>query len=131
MIEIRVAKDIRSTVYISGPKLRLPSDYSWVVLPQIYWLGNSSGANDLYRAFDQGLIEVRVSNQEVFPNWYLDVIAHLIQLPEDFLDSDEVVHNLRSLCKDAPPPMWAAAKRELYIRELSGLNRTHVLELLQ
>lgn len=134
MIDIRVAPEIKSSVHISELGLRLPGNHSWVVLSTNLWIGSGEGADDLRDAFEQGLIEVRVQDQEVYPDWYLDVIAENVRIPVELLeegDEDAVVKRLTQLREQAHPAMWAVIRRALYVQELEGANRFAVIHYLQ
>lgn len=133
MIAIRTHPSIDSTVLVSGPKLRLPTDHSWVVLPVNYWTGDDEGSADIYSAFERGLIEVRIEDQIEYPDWYLNVIAPNVRIPEEFLEEEEniTLNHLRRLRKDAHSAIWAILRREFFTRELSGRNRGSVVEFLQ
>lgn len=134
MVEIRLAPGIDSSVHISELGLRLPSDHGWVVLPTNLWAGSGEGADDLRDAFEQSLIEVRVRDQEVYPDWYLDVIAENVTAPIELLeDSNEemVVAQLTKLRELAHPVMWAIIRRALHVQELEGAKRVAVVNCLQ
>jgi len=134
MVEIRSALEVDSSVHISEMNLRLPNDHSWVVLPTNLWIGSGDGADDLRDAFEQGLIEVRVQDQDVYPDWYLDVLAENVRVPTELLDPDddvEVVAQLTQLREHTHPAMWAIIRKELYVQEIEGANRTAVADYLQ
>jgi len=119
-------------VWISGPKLRLPADHSWVVISVNYWTGDDAGSDDLYSAFERGLIEVKVKDQSMYPDWYLNVIAPNVRIPEEFLEETEqaALEHLSRLRADAHPALWAILRRELFTRELSGRNRELIVGFL-
>jgi len=134
MIEIRVAPEIESSVHISELSLRLPGDHSWVVLPTSLWVGSGEGADDLRDAFEQGLIEVRAQDQDVYPDWYLDVIAENVRIPVELLeegDAEAVVKLLTQLREHAHPVVWAIIRRALYVQEIEGAKRFAVVNYLQ
>lgn len=133
MIEIRTPPSIESVVWISGLKLRLPSDHSWVALPVDYWMGAAEGSADLFSAFERGLIEVKISDQPLYPDWYLNVLAPSVRVPEELLEEGEDValEHLSRLRVDAHPAIWAILRRELFTCELSGRNRERVVGFLQ
>lgn len=133
MIEIRTPPRIESTVLISGLALRLPSDHSWVTLPTNYWVGDDEGSDDLFSAFERGLIEVNITGQSAYPDWYLNVLTPNVRIPEEFLEEGEsaTLAYLSKLREDAHPAIWAILRREFFARELSGRNREYVVEFLQ
>lgn len=133
MIKIRTPEGVETVVWISKLKLRLPADHSWVAIPVSYWMGDDIGSEDLYSAFERGLIEVRVKDQVVYPDWYLNVLTPSVRVPEEFLeeDTDAVIEHLAKLREDAHPALWVILRRELFTRELSGSNREHVIGFLQ
>lgn len=133
MIEIRTPSGVESTVWISSLKLRLPANHSWVAIPVSYWMGDDAGSDDLYSAFERGLIEVKIEGQSVYPDWYLNVIAPNVRIPEEFLEEGEsaTLEHLSRLRADAHPALWAILRREFFTRELSGRNREHIVGFLQ
>lgn len=133
LIEIRTPTGIETTVWISSLKLRLPADHSWVAIPVSYWMSDDTGSDDLYSAFERGLIEVEIRDQSVYPDWYLNVIAPNIRVPEEFLEEEESValEHLSRLRADAHSAVWAILRREFFTRELSGRNRESIVEFLQ
>lgn len=134
MIEIRVAPEVESSVHISGLNLRLPGNHSWIILLTHLWTGSGEGADDLQDAFEQGLIEVRISDQEIYPDWYLDVLAENVRAPVELLevaDEDTVVKQLVQLREHSHPVMWAIMRRGLYAQEIEGTERLAVINCLQ
>ena len=133
MIKIRTPEGVETTVWISKLKLRLPANHSWVVIPVSYWMSDDTGSEDLYSAFERGLIEVEIKAQTVYPDWYLNVLTPNVRVPEEFLeeDTDAAIEHLSKLREDAHPALWAILRRELFTRELSGRNREHVISFLQ
>jgi len=95
-------------------------------------MGDGEGSEDLYSAFDRGLVEVRVTGQTVYPDWYLNVLAPKIRVPEELLDESEeaVMEHLSRFREDAHAAVWAILRREMYSLEISGQNRTRVVEFL-
>lgn len=133
MIEIRAPLSVETSVWISFPKLRLPSDHSWIVIPTDFWMGDDAGSDDFYKAFERGLIEVRVQGQSMYPDWYLNVIAPSVRIPEEFLkeEEDTTLEHLSRLREDAHPAIWTILRREFFTRELSGGNRERIVKFLQ
>ena len=134
MIAIRTPEDVESAVWISKLNLRLPADHGWIVLPMGFWSGDAEDSEDLEHAFEQGLIEVRITGQRMYPAWYLNVIAVNVRTPSELLeDTNEaaVLSRLGVFRKDAHPALWAIACKELYMQELTGRNRSAVVQFLQ
>ena len=46
-------------------------------------------------------------------------------------EESEALTHLALLSEDAHPAIWAILRREFFVRELSGRNRTHVIEFLR
>jgi len=133
LIEIRTSIGVESSVWISSLKLRLPGNHSWVPVPDNYWVDDDEGSDDLFGAFERGFIEVRVTGQVLYPDWYLNVLAPNVRVPEEFLEegeSETLAHLLR-LRADAHPAIWSILRREFFTRELSGRNRERVIDFLQ
>lgn len=133
MIKIRTPEAIDTSVWITSLKTRLPSDHSWVTLPVMYWTGDDEGTADLYEAFDRGLIEVSVEDQDIFPSWYLDVLAPNVRVPEEILEEAEdfIVEYLAEFRRGAHSAIWTIVRKGLYAREMERDQRESVIRLLQ
>lgn len=132
MVEVRKALGIESALHISDINLRLPSDHSWIAVPDSVWA--DGGSVNLQRAFDDGLVDMRISGGGDVPTWYLKGIEQHVRIPVELLDSldeVEIVEKLNRIRKDAHPTVWEIIRRKLFALERRGDNRSKIVGLLR